>query len=322
MMPTNTRGYVKLALGVFLALSLSSGNAGDFATIGTARSEITIDKTHTEECGEYVNFVEKFTRFTLFKYDWQQKKHYLIRQDFELGQGCFEGYNPAQVTVTANALDPIKGTVGTRTEWQFSAAGASGDVAGYPFQGLYKVTLPGCCAASAVDKYFSLITGNFIMASTIRPLLLDLAEQRSQRYIAAEANTAAERWNNAKNIATLFLGNPKSNLQRVYVNSSDTKLSSEDWDVAQLNFAGAKVKNGGGDPTADNQTHTLFKSSEIAGLSIQMVLRCRCDSPEIHISLPLQLERFDIEHATVRGIDSVSLGYPLLPPTSAYPVIP
>src|SRR5205085_2052560 len=102
---------MKSLSGLLLALLFASAHASDFVSVGNARSEIKIDKTRSEECSEYVNFIEKFSRFTLFKYDWEQKKYYLIKQDFELGQGCFEGYNPQKINVAANVLNPNTGAV-------------------------------------------------------------------------------------------------------------------------------------------------------------------------------------------------------------------
>jgi hypothetical protein len=306
---------MKLATGIFLALSCAAAQASDFVAVGNARSEIKIDKTRSEECSEYVNFVEKFTRFTLFKYDWEQKKYYLIKQDFEIGQGCFEGYNPQKITVAANALNANSGAVAANTAWQFSAEGALGAVAEYPFAGLYKVDMPGCCAAAPVAKYYSLTSGKFIMASTIRPLLLDLVTLHSQRYIAVEDNTAAARWDNVENIATIFLGNHTDNLQMVSVHSSDAEFNRDEWMVTQLNFTGKKAKDAASDANANEQTHTIYKSSEMSGLALQIVLTCRCERPELNIAIPLEADRLDIKHATISGADAVLLDN--LPPSAA-----
>jgi hypothetical protein len=301
---------MKILPRIFLALLFAAvhvpARASDFVAIGNARSEIKIDKTQTEECSEYVNFVETFSRFTLFKYDWEQKKYYLIKQDFALGQGCFEGFNPQRVTVTANPLNQASGVVANTVAWRFATDGASGGVADYPFAGLYKIDMPGCCAAAPVAKYFSLRSGKFIMASTIRPLMLDLIEQRAQRYIGIEDNTAAARWGNVKNIATIFLGDNAANLQMIAIHSADTVFDGEEWMATQLNFVGQD---------ANEQTHSVFKNAAVPALRI--VLACRCERPELTLTVPLDANRIDNKHATITGANGIVLDNISLPTTAA-----
>lgn len=151
--------------------------------LGTATAEFYWDASSYGKCQQAVT--EKYTRFALHNGGNElSDKQFLIRQDFEVGTGCFEGYYPAKIAVSASAVQLSKdgATVSPTMLWRFEETGNAGRIGEYPLQNIYQITLGGCCGSPDENKYYSLLTGRLVAPAVLTTL--ELADTRALRFIS------------------------------------------------------------------------------------------------------------------------------------------
>lgn len=156
--------------------------------------------------------VEQFSRQSIYtNYKDRSQSYRLISQQFELGSGCFEGYNPAKITVTAKPIDITSGKIVEKSIWSFTTEGVTGEITQPHGSQLYQVEIPGCCETKNTTRYFSLYTGKLLASSTGSLLgitfegLFDSGSHvYLSRIVAVEDNLASLPYATTKSIATVY----------------------------------------------------------------------------------------------------------------------
>ena len=285
---------------IIIGLLLCSAIHAECAEVTISKTEntATIDMATSGTCQP--TFIEHFSRQSLYNtYSNQQPSYALISQEFELGTGCFESYNPASVTVTSRPIEVSTGKIGGSQNWSFTTQGIIGAVEEGTLWGLYRVEMPGCCSSSKTTRYFSLDTGKLLISSTGPLLDISFSKQvesgrQVSRYVGVEDNTASLRNANTKSIATIYFSDRKSMKEAVDV-YGEGKLGKEDWSLAEIGFKGK-----------DAGTNSLM-TSETTNFPVHVVLHCRCDAPPLVIDLPYTADGLDIESATISGVHGITL---------------
>jgi hypothetical protein len=257
-------------------------------TISTSQDSTTLDMSTAGSCRP--TLIDQFTRRMLHQVPpYEEHTYYLVTQKFVVGEGCFEGYNPALVTVQAQAIDVKTGRVGHKKLWSFSTAGIDGRVDAWLSGPLYRVDMPGCCAAEKTFKYFSLNTGRLVASSTVPLLQIDRTDTREFQYVGAESNLASSPQAPTKAMSTIFFGDNDGLIETVSISSPES-YGSEDWGVQTLEFQSKP----------SNQASLVAKASDRPLLHI--VLGCRCDAPLVDIFLPVARSGIDVsEEAKILG---------------------
>jgi hypothetical protein len=282
----------------FLAC-VSFAEAGSMVTVGKAANTAMLDTTTAEACTPSLR--EHFYRHSVYQLSPHRSGHHaLIQQEFDIGQGCFEGYSPAKVTVSAKPLNAKSGRVGARRLWSFTTEGVSGEVETGDFWGLYRIDMPGCCGSARTSKYFSLETGKLVGSTTKRMLEMSFVDKYDsrgvveRRFISVEDNIASSPQASTKAIATIFYADAYALEETVSV-SGNGKLGSEDWWVSESYFMGQ-----------DSEVQGLALSgSEEA--KIRVVLKCRCDAEPLDIDIPVSAAGLNISTSVVKGPKGISL---------------
>jgi len=243
--------------------------------------------------------VEHFTRYLIHSVPpyaiWPKDKagpHYFVTQEFEVGRGCFEGFNPAKVSLKANIIDLKTGAVAPHLVWAFSTEGISGAEQIWDMGGLYRIEVPGCCASEDTHKYFSLDTGKLVGSSTTEnSLKVEYPSKDGTRYITMESNLSSSPEGKKKALATLFYGDKSAVVQKIAIMKNS---DNDDWSVSGLEVAGH-------DP---RQTQISPKPGENLKLHITMV--CRCED-KLDMVIPVSASGVDIKHAVITAIKGVQL---------------
>lgn len=281
-----------------LSLLLPSTVLADYVKIPTAESSIIIDHKTVDSC--LVTTVEKYTRYHVYKLNYVKpdNSYYLITQNFETGKGCFEGYNPQNISVTANTLDVATGKIVEHPAWAFHAQAVWGSVEG----DLYKTESPGCCSAVPTYKYYSLKTGKLVSSTTTELRSITNSKNRKEAVIGVEANSASSPEKSTDAIATIFVGNENGIYQEVSIQSK--KYSIEDWDIESLNFV----------LTAEAQKYYKNPSNmhvnndgNFKGISLRLVINCRCEHEPVNIILQMGENEIDIATSAIIGGKDISL---------------
>jgi hypothetical protein len=250
--------------------------------IRETESRFFLDTSGRTDCAPTVR--ETFTRFHVRRRDFHGNPPALVRQDFEIGSGCFVEYKPARVSLSAQPLNLKTGRTQDTILWRFSAEGTSG----FPepdIEGLYRIDHPGCCSSANTAKYFSLITGKQIGSSTSKLLELPFHEATERRYMTAEDNTASSPWKTpsdaAEIIATVFFGSDEALMQSV---SIQIPKNHEAW-MATLDYDTAYTTSGG---------------------KAILTLQCRCEGKG-RIELPFSISGINIKAARIKGLKGAQL---------------
>jgi hypothetical protein len=272
----------KTKILLFIAALLTQMSyAADEIVVRKGANTITIKPDTAGTCR--VTSIERYERYFLLHH---QNDYYLISQSFEVGEGCFEGHNPAKVSVKANSADVRTGKVSKETIWSFSTKGISGERDDELIDNIYRVRYPGCCGATDTFKYFSLNTGNFIGASYCKPLSLEVrvesSKTRKTRYVFMQDNRASEYKGKSGQIALFY--------------SDGERLRQQ----LAINIAGA--------PDCLYECETCFKKKESGSDGVSIVLKLNCEnSPETTIEIPVISDKLAVEKADIKGSLSIKI---------------
>lgn len=259
-------------------------------------TSITIDATTLDSCR--VTTIENYTRLNIYQNAATSNEHTLITQHFETGSGCFEGYSPEKITVTAQRIDLEAGKVDAQPKWVLEATGSSGAIE----DDMYKVESLGCCSSVSTQKYFSLITGKLITSSTSELMRIFNNKTREYLYIGVEANTASLPEKNGGNIATIITGDKSGKIEQIQINSE--ALAENEWDVNSVKFVYQKDQ-----PQYSNREteFTIDGKSTTKEIEMSIELTCRCEHEPIKVSLIMLNTSIDLNSSSWSFKDKVSL---------------
>ena len=282
-----------LLLSLIIAPFFASAEVIKFESKPTS---IVIDTTTLDSCS--LTTIENYTRLSIHQYAAPSDERSLITQHFETGSGCFEGYNPERITVTAQRIDLKAGKVDAKPKWVLAAQGSLGSIE----DDMYKVESLGCCASVSTQKYFSLITGKLITSSTSDLMRIVNDKTRERLYIGVEANTASLPEKNGGNIATIIAGDKNGKIEKLQINSKT--LVDNEWDVNEVKFVYQK------DQPRYSSSETEFISdgkSTTQSIEMSIELTCRCEHDPIKISLIMLNTGIDLTLSSWNFTDKVSL---------------
>jgi hypothetical protein len=285
----------QLTITILLLVTMlrQSSFASDEVMVGKGKSTFIIKPDTASTC--HVTTIERYTRYLLFEYDYDKKLSYLITQGFEVGEGCFEGNDPANVNVTAKMINVENGHVSDKTVWSFSTRGNSGGKAEFPLEGVYMVTYPGCCGAANTAKYFSLFSGKFLGAATLDPLKIEIPNTPKVRYIFAQDQRASDYMGKKPGAATIFYSDKDNRRQELVVTvpgSRDTLCM-----LTGLRFGRSNDKD---------RLYSLWKKLSFDGVSIVAELECE-KAGAISMEIPLIADRLSSTKAKIKGIPGIKV---------------
>lgn len=274
----------KLLLAALLGCGMSC-HAGEIH-VDKAENGIWVD-------GDEGTIREKWSRFAVCTFngnsDEEGSPSYLIRQDFEVGTGLFEGYKPENLTLSAFPFDVTSGKIGKDPVWKVQTVGVNGYVR-YGGRDFYCVEAPGCCDELDTVLYYSLRTGNFAGAATGRLLEIEIPNTPFKRFVMTQSDCASE-WKGIKGAQfNVFYASKHGLLQSVGIILPE-KLSDASRDY-QYSFLG-KDK-------ADTRC-ALFGAKTIAGAAV--VLESSLVTP-FTITLPFGDDGFDISKVSMEGVEA------------------
>ncbi len=191
----------------------------DFTTIVREISELSVKLKSSDECIPHT--IEKYTRNYL--YEFSNSRQILIKQRFETGRGCFEGYNPQSISVSAHVIDKNTGAIMQEPVWRFESTGIRGEAENYPYTDLYEVQEPGCCDARDVYKYYSLKSGNLLAFSSKNLLVVQLLQTNKKRFMGVEENLSASKSYNKEHVAVIFYSDDADIKQKLVVKKPGDK---------------------------------------------------------------------------------------------------
>jgi hypothetical protein len=274
---------------IFLAVLLGSCMvcAAEEIRVGTADNGAWIDTGTADSCRVTVR--EKWSRFAAF--DLREKEettHLLIRQDFEVGEGCFEGHNPESVKLTAFPLNVLTGKLGDKPLWQVQTVGV--DVQLLPGDDLYSVNAPGCCAASTTTLYYSLRNGRFAGASTNRFLTIRIPNTPFIRFIMTQSSWASQ-WKGLKDAHIgVFYASKDGLMQSVGI------ILPKDLEAGCMRYEWFFL----GKQKEETECE-LFDAKTIAGNAV--VLESSVVRP-FKVTLPFGEDGFDVSQAHMEGVEA------------------
>jgi hypothetical protein len=254
----------------------------------------TLDTSTAGSC--QVSLVEKFSRFAIAQAPAHTKEnHILIKQDFETGKGCFEGYRPQKITVKANPIDIRSGKVSEKKIWEFTEFGVSGEVNEGFSSGLYTIKEPGCCSASDTLKIYSLNTGTLIGSSTVPLIGIGLANTNFWRFLTIEDRNASSPHGSKEALATLYYSDVRSIKEIVEISGSAKK--GDIWIVSDFYFE----KNESGN-ISKSKWHTVFNGAGFSDQKLHISAWCMCEEePKAEIVIPLLQDGLNIDSAVIKG---------------------
>jgi hypothetical protein len=253
---------------------------------------LSIKPITASEC--HVTSIEQYKRHFLFKYDYAHNYYYLITQHIRVGEGCFEGNDPANVSLTAQKLDVRTGQVSDETVWSFSTKGISGEMAKDPLRDVYQISYPGCCGASDTIKYFSLSSGRLLGASSMKPLKLEIPNAKRVRYITVQDNNASDYMGSKAGVAVIFYSDEENIKQELVITIS--KSADAYCYLTKLKFKGNKNAE---------QTHLLWRHSTFADVSFIVELSCQNDL--LVAEIPVVDDRLSTQKALLKGIPAAKI---------------
>jgi len=306
--PNNYGEKVRRYFQFLLALILPLVEASPLPAypIRQAPDIITITPNLSGGCNERPTAVERYSR-QLLHYDHSINNYSIIVQNYEVGTGCFEGYSPANVSLAAFPIDINSGKMGSTPLWTLDTHGARGELVHDfgPTEGLYRIDLPGCCAAIDTFDYVSLDTGK-IVASATGPILeavfrdKDNTTRWSPRLIAFEdANASfplAKAESTTPAAATLFFSDYKEIKEAVSITGVGCDHRSTN---VKMNFAGSD----------QSQIVTIESSSSKPHLSTILSLSFDCNEDHVELTLPVLPSGFDIANAKFKGTSDIHLAH-------------
>jgi len=245
-------------------------------------------------CDHTVTSIERFTRHFLFQYDYKNNGYYLITQSFEVGEGCFEGYDPANVSVTARSIDLHTAKVSKQIDWMFSTKGVKGERDIGPMKDLYKVIHPGCCGLSTTTKYFNLRSGRFVGSSMLQPLTVDNLTT-AHRHIMVELGSSSDYMGKESGIATIYYTDGNDIKQELVVKSP--RNTSFFCDLNRLQFTGQ---------AEHKRWYSLPRQSPFEGVSFVAEVLCEQLDRTI-IEIPIVGDVLRIDKATIKGPTGIKI---------------
>jgi hypothetical protein len=281
------------ALMVFTLTHLSLASEELIVTKGQTTLSIKPSKPGSG-CDHTVTSIERFTRHFLFQHDHKNNGYYLITQSFEVGEGCFEGYDPANVSVTARSIDLHTAKVSKQINWMFSTKGVKGerDVGG--MMDLYKVIYPGCCGLSTTTKYFNLRSGRFVGSSMLPPLTVDNLTT-AHRHIMVELGSSSDYMGKERGIATIYYTDGNDIKQELVVKSPRNTIYS--CDLNRLQFTGQ---------AEHKRWYSLPRQSPFEGVSFVAEVICEQLDRTI-IEIPIVGDALRINKATIKGPTGIKI---------------
>jgi hypothetical protein len=270
--------------------------------LSLASDELIITKSHATlsikpskpdaGCDHTVTSIERFARHFLFQHDYKNNSYYLITQNFEVGEGCFEGYDPANVSVAAQSIDLRTAKVSKQIVWMFSTKGIKGerDIG----KDLYKVVLPGCCGLSTTTKYFNLHSGRFVGSSMLQPLTLDNLTP-AERHIMVELGSSSDYMGKERGIATIYYSDGKDIKQELVVRLPHN--TSPLCNMSRLQFTGQ---------AEHKRWYSLPRQSPFEGVSFVAEISCE-QFDNIIIEIPIISDALAIGKATIKGATGIKI---------------
>ena len=254
----------------------------DFTVIDRDNSEFSVKLKSFDECTPHT--IEKYTRNYLYGTPYSPKV--LIKQHFEIGKGCFEGYYPQTISVSSHAIDQNLGTVTQDPIWRFDSKGIRGEAEKYPYTGLYVVQEPGCCDARDIYKYYSLKKGNLLAFSSKELLIITLAQTNERRFIGVEENLSVSKTYQGEHTAVIFYSDDTNIKQKLIVRKPGDK---EGWILDKM---GAPEENFNKYPIS------VLNKKEFTNFDLNIRLICRCEANPVNISIPVVSDKMDINSVT------------------------
>jgi len=265
---------------------------------------ITISPNLTEDCNGLPAVTERFSRQLLHR-DKSTNAYSIIVQDFEVGTGCFEGYSPANISLAAFPIEVNSGKVGSAPSWTLKTHGMHGEPE-YDFgpaEGLYRIDLPGCCAARNTFDYVSLDTGK-IVASTTGPMLEVVFRDKDQssgsrpRLVAfedANASFPLAKAESTEEIAAALIFSDYREIKEA-VGIMGARCTGGATNVL-MNFAGL------------DQLETVIVESPVSKKPFNAIvnLTLDCDENHVEMTLPVLPSGLDIANAKLKGAAGIHL---------------
>lgn len=250
-------------------------------TLDKGISRFSIDTSTADYCRPTIR--EQYTRYSLIPGNQIDGKPFLIRQDFDVGEGCNEGHFPARVTVVGQQLNIQRDKVTQIEAWRFSTSGISGRMDDGLF---YVVEGSGCCGAAQSTKYFSLRNGTQLGASTGGQILKfrvsgDASDSFQQ--IAVENNDPSDPMGPRFAVATFF------HFDRTRLRRAVSIFSDVECHLLKVGFLDRD--------TEGNKALALSKLSEEV-LAIDLV--CLDNQPPPRVLIPFSAETLEIEKGNVK----------------------
>lgn len=278
--------FLTTAIFIFITICHQLTFAADEVIVANGAATLAIKPQTAADCA--VTMIERYQRFFLFQsHRISQSLNLLVTQNFEVGEGCFEGYDPAKVKVTANSIDVRTGRISKETAWSFTASGNGGNIAEYPLDGLYLVTYPGCCGGKNTNKYYSLLTGKLVGATSLTPLVLRIPNTPKIRYITAQDERASDYVGSKPGAVVLFYADETQVRQELVVTSPDQ--ANDYCSLTGFKLAGQSDVEMGYD---------IWKTTTFEGISI--VAEIDCVRSSITLEIPVVADRLSTDKAVVK----------------------
>lgn len=275
---------IMLLIFVFLAQNAFADNEN---VIRKGANSFAIDPTTSEACT--VTATERYERNFLFQQEYSTKQYNLITQNFEVGEGCFEGNSPAAVSLASRRIDVKTAEVSKNDIWSFSTKGVSGE---RYRNAIYKVIYPGCCGATDTAKYFSLYTGKLLGAANSKPLILSIPNTQKNRYLFIQDDNASEYLGREGKI-TIFYSDREQIKQQISINVDDNSLKyfycSETFKFADK----------------DGEQYDLWHKSDFEDVSVSINLEC--EPGQATITIPIIHDSLSVDNATIQGSLGIKL---------------
>lgn len=263
-------------LAALALLHSSAAIADPLVSIGKASSQVLLDTATADACSPTV--INKYTKFSVTRLDGVDASYVLVRQDLEVGTGCFEGHSPANVKVMSFALDVSSGKVGTKPLWAVATEGTDVTVDG----AWVEVVMPGCCGAPTQRQIYSLRSGELMASSTADTLRISVANTPLWRRLAIDERTSIP---NA--IAALYLFDNRQ-IRQLLVLENTRPAARQPWRVGRFEFRNSK-----------GTSARFFKQPNFTGEAVRIELVCECQAPPVTVEIPFLDDALDTRQATV-----------------------
>lgn len=263
-------------LAALALLHSSAAMADPLVSIGKASSQVLLDTGSAEGCSPTV--INKYAKFSVARLDGVDASYVLVKQDLEVGTGCFEGHSPAKAKVTSFALDVPSGRVGTKPLWTVTTEGTDVTVDG----AWVEVVMPGCCAAPTKRQIFGLRSGELMASSTADTLHISVANTPLWRRLAIDESTSIP---NA--IAAVYLFDNRQTRQLIVLEST-TPAADKHWRVGRFEFRNSKGTRA-----------SFFKQPNFTGEAVRIELVCECKAAPVTVEIPFLDDALDTRQATV-----------------------